>query len=338
LVLLVLSLPLCGCGKPKAETQYTQPVPVTVVSPEPAKSDADGARYPVTVARDREANLSFRVSGAIAALPVRLGDVVAAGAVIARLNATPYAAARVRAEQDVERLSRAAARAHALAPAGAVAPSADEDSMSALRAARAALASARYDEKSAKLQAPFSGVVLSRQAEVGEIVSVGQAVLRLADQHSALLANAAVPAEAATAMRIGMPAQVTFSGRAPIVAVVRRIGAASAPGTGTVEIQLTLPSILSLPSGLTGSVAIGKTGDLMDGSRIPAEALLDAQGAQGHVFVVDPRRQVARRRTVGLLGFDGESLRVTGLLPDAKVITYGAGFVRDGDRIAVARQ
>lgn len=325
-----------GCSRTAVAANQEVAAPVTVVTPAVAGA-IGGNAYPVTIARDREAALSFRVGGTVIAAPLRIGDRVPAGAIVARLDATPYAAARVRAAEDLARLDRAAARARALVPAGAVAGSVDEDSRSAATAARAALAAARYDEASAVLHAPFAGVVLARQVEVGETVASGQAVLRLADGGSPLIARAAVPHEIATRLRPGMPARVTVAGRPLIPATIRRVGGAADARTGTVEVQLTLTGV-ALPSGVSGSAVFAGAEPGDQGQSIPAEALLDAQGPTGHVFVVDPRTSKARRVAVSLLGFDGERLRVSGLAADARVITYGAGFVHEGERVEVARQ
>jgi len=325
-----------GCSRRPAESPAAA-IPVVVVTPQAASGADMSARYPVTIARDREAALSFRVGGTIAQAPLRIGEHVAAGALVARLNATPYRAARVRASEELARLTRAAERARALVPAGAVAPSADEDSASAVTAARAALAAARYDEASATLRAPFAGVVLARQVEVGETVAPGQAVLRLADLASPVIARTAVPQAVAATLRTGGRARVTIAGRPTLTATVRHIGAAADARTGTVDIELTLAAGTALPSGITGSASFEPSAGGEFGQRIPPEALLDAKGDMGHVFIVDPQRPVARRVPVRLNGFDGEQLSVTGLAPGARVITSGAGFVHDGERVQVQR-
>lgn len=326
-----------GCARPAGQKVDEAPIPVTVVTPGERSATAEQATYPVNIARDRETSLGFRIGGIMASSPPRIGERVAAGSAIARLDATSVRAARVRAEEDAGRAARAAARARELAPAGAIAGSAEEDARSAATAARAALDSARYDERSAQLRAPFSGVVLARSAELGQTVAPGQEILRVADLASALLARAAVPPEVAARLRPGAPALVAVAAHSAIPARVRRIAASADPRTGTVEVQLVLPREASLPSGATGSVRFASAAQAGSGMSLPAEALLDAHGNAGHVFVVDPRSNVARRVEVRIAGFGGEALSVTGLAPQALVITNGAGFVRDGQRVAPAR-
>lgn len=329
------ALVLTGCHGPNAahpEKAIAIPVETVTVSPTIA---AHSVAFPITVARDREANLSFRVAGDVESMPVRIGESVQKGQIIARLDATPYTAARVRAEADVERLQRAVRRNEELLPAGAIAQSGRDDALSLLSAAQAALTSTRYDERSADLRAPFPGVVLARDVEVGETVTPGRPIARVADLSSPLLATAAVSRAVGQALRPGAGASVFLSDTAPLLAHVRHIGAASDARTGTVEVELVIDGSMQVPSGTVGSVVFAASNESTPGlQRVPAEALLDADGGSGHVYVVDPATSVARRMKVQLAGFDGDWLEVGGLPSDARVITAGAGFVVEGQRVA----
>jgi RND family efflux transporter MFP subunit len=324
-----------GCSSPARE-QSSEPLPVEVVRVAGAAA-TDSDRFPITVRRDREAVLSFRVPGILAAVPVRIGERLPAGALVASLDATPYRAAVTRAEMELARLTRADRRNAGLVEAGAVAAADREDTGSARTAAAAALESARFDAASARLTMPFAGVVLARSAERGETVGAGQAVARVADLSSALLARAAVPAPVAARLRPGMAARVRLDGLgAELAARVQRVGAASDARTATVEIDLALPAATPAAIGAIGSVAFDLPAAGAGEQRIPAEALLTGRDGWGEVFVYDPARQVARRTRLRVAGFDGEALRVSGLPAGAQVITAGAGFVADGQKVKVS--
>lgn len=333
---VVAGLACLGACSKRAEPVAVEPtpLPVTVVHVQDGSSADPTERYPVTITRDREANLSFRVAGIVRTIPVRIGQRVAVNSVLATLDPTPYVAARVRADEEVSRLSRSAERNRSLVPAGALAPSASEDTDGAVATARALLASARYDEASAVARAPFNGVVLTRDAEVGETVNPGQRLLRIADLGSPLIARAAVPRDVSNGLRVGDGARVSVGAdRAVLAATVRHVGAAADLRTGTVEMELVIDG--DFPSGSVGSVSFAKSSSPNATSgRLPAEALLDVSGKRGHVFVVDPEAK-ARKVELAVDGFDGEALRVSGLSTDARVITYGAGFVREGQKVTV---
>ena len=57
------------------------------------------------------------------------------------------------------------------------------------------------------------------------------------------------------------------------------------------------------------------------------------KGKQAFVLVVE--KDVARRRPVAFGGFDGDDALITGLPPQTRVITAGAGFVGDGEKVQV---
>jgi RND family efflux transporter MFP subunit len=331
---------MTGCSKPHADVREDAVASVTAVTVAGAIESSATDRFPITIARDREANLSLRIGGTIEAIPVRIGERVVAGRVVAKVNATPYSAARVRAEADLARLERADSRNRSLVPAGALSRAANEDTGSAVEAARATLAAARYDEESAIARAPFSGVILARDVEVGETVAAGQRLLRIADLGSPLIARAAVPREVAARLRIGMAARLSLStSDAAVAAHVRHVGAAADVRTGSVEVELAVDAGQEgVPSGTVGSVvfAFAQAGAAEAAQqRLPAEALLDAADGLGHVYLVDPKTSTAHKVTLHVKGFDGEQLRVSGLETGARVITYGAGYVRDGQKVAV---
>jgi hypothetical protein len=71
--LLLPTVMLVGRSKPNSSDQATaSPIPVAVVSPGVESAEASNRRYPATIARDREANLSFRIGGVIDRLSLTL--------------------------------------------------------------------------------------------------------------------------------------------------------------------------------------------------------------------------------------------------------------------------
>lgn len=331
---------LSGCSDAPAanETSASIPVEAVTVGGQSGKPDAPIARFSATVHRDREADLSFRVSGTLRTLPVRIGQRLPAGTLVAALDATAYDAASARAAADTARLGRAADRYAKLVPEGAVAEAQAKDARDALAGARASLAAARYDAASSRLAMPFTGVVLARNSEIGETVNAGQAVVRVADLNSPLLATAQVPAAYAARLGKGMAAQLIVEGHPPIPARVLRISGASDMQSGTVAVDLALQTPPPLASGTAASALFQlPAADAANGYLIPAEALLEAQGKQASVYVIDASGK-ARRRSVQFLGFDDRSARVSGLQKGARVITAGAGFVHEGDKVEQVAQ
>jgi|GEM_PF-981357 len=331
---------LTACSKPadKAESAVPVVVAVSPVVDGAGVATASATRFPLRMLYDREATISLRVGGTLSAVSVHPGDVIPAGAMVAAITPTLQAEGERRAATEVDRLERAARRNTELLPQGAVSEAQREETQSALAAARASLRAARYDRASTIARTPFAGLVLARMHEVGETVAPGEPIARVADVNSQLLARAAVSPAVAAAVAPGTTVQVSIAGRAPIMGRVLRKGSAADTATGTIDVDIGLPRTSGLASGLTGSVAIAGSAAAPEAGGtllLPAEALIDAKGAQGHVFVIDPATSVARRTAVRLHGLAGDMLRVKGLPLTARVITAGAGFVRDGQKVRV---
>ncbi|MGH7507715.1 MAG: efflux RND transporter periplasmic adaptor subunit [Longimicrobiales bacterium] len=146
-----------------------------------------------------QASVSSKLPGRLTFLGVEEGDRIEAGAVIARLEAAEYEAAvrqtasealaaeasRYEAEAGVTQAERALARARTLAGDSLIATQVLEDAATdlemagaRLRAATARLEAARQGHAGAQaslnntvIRAPFTGTVLRKDAEVGEVVA-----------------------------------------------------------------------------------------------------------------------------------------------------------------------
>lgn len=175
-------------------------------------SSAGGLTANGYVVARTKASVSSKVPGRLATLHYEEGDLVPAGAVIARLEAAEYQAAarqaraelltheaaRHEADAALTQATRAHDRARALAAAspgdGLVSRQAVEDAGTAvavaearrdaaiarIESARQGLAIAEANLENTLVRAPFEGTVLRKDAEVGEVVapSVGGGLTR----------------------------------------------------------------------------------------------------------------------------------------------------------------
>lgn len=332
-VLLALGLSACGGAKTPAATELAAAVEaVEVAGPQSVQPvAATGA-----LRREREMNLSFRIPGVITALNVDEGDVVKAGQVIATLDAAAVNARYAQAAADLERARKDEQRLASLVETGAVSRSQYDAQLAALAGARAALDSAAFDRRWARLTAPAGGVVLARAAQSGEVVAPGQAVVTLADVGSPLVLRAPASDRDALKLRLGQPATITLDALPGerLTGRVSRIGQRASAQSGVVEFEVTVAAVAGLRSGMIGHVVV-ETPQVAAGgpARLPAEALLEVSGAKGAVFVYDPASSRARKAAVAFVGFDGDDALVSGLPAGRKVITTGAGYISDGQKV-----
>ncbi len=335
-LLLAASLGACG-GKSKTEAPAAPtPVEAVRVTAPDAAGAVEGAG---TLERRREMALSFRIPGVLTAMKVEAGDSVRAGQLIAAIDPAGVDARQQQTAADLDRARRDVERDRVLFDKGYVSKQRIDDRQSALKAAQAAYDAARFDRRWASLVSPASGVVLERRAQAGEVVAAGQVVARVADLSSPLVLRLPLAARDANRVRVGDAAEVTVRdlGGQPVTARVTRVGEAADTRTGAilVEVELANPPA-ALRSGQVAHARLNvraAPGQASAYARIPAEAVLEANGQRAFVFRFDGGK--ARRAPVGFGGFDGDDALVSGLPSGAQVITAGAGFVSDGEAVRV---
>lgn len=335
-----LLIPLFGCSD-VAPVDEPPPLPVEVANVVEASGEKSGV-YPARIAYDREVILSPRVSGVIRRMPATIGQRLKAGALVLELDSTLYQATLARAQAEARLATRNASRDASLVDVGAIAALDAQNNADQAIAARAARTSAEYDLASTRLTMPFPGVVLAKSSDVGATVLPGQAVVTVADLGSPLIARALLPLEEARAVARGTPAKISVAGRIYDGRVLRVHPAADAR-TGSVEVvvAITTPRGQSGPvSGAAGTVRVStyELGGAFAGGEqlIPAEALVDAHAGRSSVYLLDQRSRTAKLTKVRLLGPGDDGWRVSGLPVGSKVITSGAGFVKDGQQVTVA--
>lgn len=329
---------LAACGG-KAQAPQAAPPPAVEAVSVGAPGAASDLTASGTLERRREMALSFRIPGVLTRMTVEAGDRIAAGQTLATLDPAGVDARQTQAGADLERARRDAERARKLYAAGYVAKARLDDAESALKAAQAANAGAAFDRRWASLSSPVSGVVLARAAQAGEVVAAGQTVLTVADLSSPLVLRLPLPARDAARVKVGSSAAVTADALPgqTLNGVVTRLGQAADARTGAVTVEIEVQAPPELKSGQIASARL--SAPVADASsraafaRIPAEALLEASGDRAAVLRLDGT--TARRTPVRFGGFDGDDALVAGLAPGSRVITAGAGFVSDGEKVSV---
>jgi membrane fusion protein, multidrug efflux system len=207
-----------------------------------------------------ESHIAAEVSGRIEALPARVGQAVAKGDALARIDASDYrigvdrAAAQLALVASRVKLAEAQlAQSHALAARGFI--SADglqirETELAVFHsehaAARQALAAARLPLARTVISAPFDGIVRERRASVGDLAAPGAVLVVLASTEDTEV-HARVPTAQIDALQAAGEWQLSLGGRAhplqlervmPVVeaagqthAVVFSVAAPLAPGS-----------------------------------------------------------------------------------------------------------
>ncbi|MCE9601631.1 MAG: efflux RND transporter periplasmic adaptor subunit, partial [Gemmatimonadetes bacterium] len=124
-----------------------------------------------------------------------------------------------------------------------------------------------------------------------------------------------------------------FTGR------VERVGVAAMPGTGTYEVEIAVQAGAErLSSGLIGRATMSPRA-LTAMPMIPAEALLEVDGAAASVFVLDEAGDAVHRIKVKVAFLDGAMAAISeGLPAEARVVTAGATRLTEGAKVTVSAE
>jgi HlyD family secretion protein len=299
------------------------------------------ARYDMPIGTEGE-------TGRVAAIYVEAGDHVKAGQLLAQVDESILKPQvdRLAASLDEARANAGLAaaeygRAQGVAAAGALSKEDIEKRRAAAITADAEVkvAAAQLAEYQARLshtqvRAPMDGVVLTRAAEVGQIVTPGgNAMFRLA-RGSEVEMRALVAEQDLPSLHVGQSSDVYLTGvDKPFAGKVRLLGAVIDPQTrlGEVRIQLSPDPQLRPGAFARGEVIVGR------GERpvLPQTAVLsDDKGT--YVLVVNADNHV-ERRDVHVSDTNSKGLVISsGLTGTERVIMTAAGFLRVGERVEVA--
>jgi RND family efflux transporter MFP subunit len=298
------------------------------------------ARYDMPIGTEGE-------TGRVSAIYVEAGDHVKAGQLLAQVDESVLkpqvdrlAASLDEAKANAELAAAEYRRAQGVEAAGALSKEDIEKRRAAAVTADAEVkvAGAQLAEYQARLshtqvRAPVDGTVLTRAAEVGQIVTPGgNAMFRLA-RGSEVEMRALIAEQDLPSLRIGQTANVFLTGvEQPFVGKVRLLGAIIDPQTRLGEVRIALaPDPLLRPGAFArGEVVVGR------GERpvLPQTAVLsDEKGT--YVLVVNANNSV-ERRGVHVSDTNTQGLVISsGLTGNERVIMTAAGFLRVGERVDV---
>jgi RND family efflux transporter MFP subunit len=338
---LALALGACSGSDPRDTANEAQPAAVRTVPAATVQTAAQTRAVGMLAPRD-EIRLSFKVGGVVDTVSVESGDSVRKGQPLAALKRAEVDASVAQAAEAVEKSRRDLDRAKQLRIDEVATEEQVQDLTTAYNVARSNLEAARFNARFARIEAPADGIVFERMVEAGELVQPGQPVIVLGSTASGWVVRVGLADRDAVRMETGAPAQVTFDafpGR-KFTGKVTRIGAAADRVTGTFEVEIEVqPDGARFARGLVAKVALPLAqlpGVASTATVVPLTALVEADGQQATVFVLDRGKNLARRKQVALGPLLGEQIVVTaGITQGDAVITDGAAWLTDGRAVRV---
>lgn len=274
-----------------------------------------------------------KVSGRIAKMPAVLGQKVAAGDLLAEIDAQEILARFEQATAQRDQAAQDLERATSLMKKQVSSRQEFDAAQAKFRVADATVREASTMLGYARVTAPFDGVVSRKLADVGDLAVPGKPLLEIEDRGT-LRFEADVPEALIGGISAGQIISVTIPAAKKIFeAGVVEISPTADVASRTFLIKLDLPPSPELRAGQFGRAAIpvGKANSI----RVPASAVVQ-RGQMELVFVVREGRAALRIVKTGRhIGDDVEIL--SGLVPGEEIILTGVDSLSDGCRVEVRK-
>lgn len=359
---LALTVAAAGCAQPtKVAAKSPTPVHLADVA---MYSSSEGLRYSASVLPFAEATLSFKSAGYVTNIKqvagadgrrrdIGAGDYVTRGTVLAQIRhqdlknlldqaeaaVTQAEAQHLEASQNYERAKALYATRSLTKPEFDQAQARFDSTRGAVDQAKANLHQAQLTLADADLTAPFSGYILARTIELGNLAAPGMAAFTIADT-SAVKIGFGVPEYAVRQLHLGQEFTIRlqddpkeYKGR------VTSIAASADEKNRVFAIEVTVPNPKSyLKPGMIASLNLSGVKNAPAPS-VPLSAVVADPTASGRyaVFVATEQsgKWVAHLRDVALGETHESDVAVSGVKPGEKIVVVGAAGLKDGDSVQV---
>ena len=341
---ILIAASVAGCSKKVARTPDPRPVRTVTVE---AQADGEIVSFTGQIRAKDQVNLAFRLDGRMIERQPGVGDVIAAGQVVARLdsqneqNALRSAEAGLASAQAALTQARLTfGRQQELLKNGWTPRAKFDEAQEALRTAEAQVEQAQAQLRIAQdrlgytvLRADGAGAVTATGADAGEVVKAGQMIVQLAGT-ARLDAVFDIPEQLIRTGPRNPVVELALSDDARVQATgsVREVAPQADSATRTFQVKVAInnpPEGMKLGSTVTGRIKLPAP----EGVAVPASALTEGDGRPA-VWVVDRRTETVSLRPVDIVRYDPAGVVVSrGLEKGDVVVTAGVQMLRPGQKV-----
>jgi RND family efflux transporter MFP subunit len=349
----LLALLLCSCGKKEEEKTEVTVRPIKLMTVGSALT-GQTRKLPGTVRATDRVDLAFQVAGPLIELPVKEGQRVKKGDLVARIDPQDYETSLRNAKGSIAKAKASVDYAVAeykryqnvkATDAGAVSDSmvnlkytAQNVARADLQSAEAGLAAAQDQLNYTQLRAPFTGDIARKYVDNYQEVTVKEPILSLQNMTDVEVLMD-VPEMMMVPIRKTKPRMYADFAADPsrnFELKVKEVALLADNLTQTYQVVLVMPApegIRILP-GMTATVSIEFAIVPVDESSITVPAIAVWADDAGHsmVWVVDSKTMAVHRRAVTTGDLTGvDSIKVTeGLNPEEVIAVSGVSKLQEG--------
>jgi len=339
---------LAGCDNKDPPKPDIRPVRTVTVQP---GASTDLISLTGEIKARYESDLDFRIDGKIIERPVDVGSMVKKGDLLARLDPQPRQqdlqaakAEAVAAQAMLVRDQAAAARQAQLLKDGFATRAAYDVAVANLRTSQSQVEATTARLKQAednlgytRLLADADGVITAVSANIGQVVSPGQVVVRLAQPSEREAAfNVSDTILAAAPKNVSVAVTLQSDPTVQVQGTVRYVSPQADATTRTYEVRISLPDAppeMRLGATVTGSVSADLSGIV----ELPGTALFERDGKPA-VWVVDSKSSTVSLRPISVGRYSGDKVVLSGgLTVGDVVVTAGVQKLIPGQSVRLLK-
>jgi multidrug efflux system membrane fusion protein len=281
----------------------------------------------------RTLNLSFKSSGYLTELSVDEGQYFEKDQLLASLDTTELLqnknatfAQLLQAKREVNRQKKLLENAL----------NSEQDldiALTQVETTRAAYQIAFYNFEKAQVIAPFSGVVLNRYTELGELQSPGHEILKIAALDKNWVVKVALTGSEVSQVRLGQKVNVSLQALGVVIGEVSKIPAIANTNGNMFIIEVLLPN-LTLKSGIVAGQIAEITIDFTSDNfvyRLPISALISVDD-NGQAIVITKNDQELIYQHYDIYRLDNQFLYLFASVDDQpiQIVTSGWQHIKLG--------
>jgi multidrug efflux system membrane fusion protein len=324
----------------------------------------EGLRYSASIVPFAQASLSFKSSGYITNIrqvvgadgrrrDVDTGDYVPGGTVLAQIRqqdlkdqvdqaeaqVSQATAQHVQAGQDYDRAKALYATQSLTRPDFDQAQARFDSTLGAVNQASAVLHQAQLALNDSDVKTPFSGFILARNIELGNLATPATIAFTIVDT-SAVKVSFGVPDYVLRQLHLGQELAIRLQDDpGDYQGKVTSISPNADERNRVFAVEMTVANHSGyLKPGMIASLSLGE-GSRKSGPSVPLSAIVPYPSQPGHFAVMVAQEHsgkwTASLREVHLGETHESSIAVTGVRPGEKVVTVGGQLLTDGEPIEV---
>jgi RND family efflux transporter MFP subunit len=345
MVVIGFCLNLVNCGDEKVEK--TEPVVRPVKTMVVGEGSSGVRSLPGTVQAANRVEMSFRVGGPLIDFPVKEGEKVKKGQLLARIDPRDYQIAVDKAKAEFAKADADYKRYQQLYEKEAV-PLADLELRQAEHdVAKSNLDNANADLKDSYLRAPFEGEIGETYYEKGEDVKPKEPVLGL---HGTDVVEIVVNVPEAFKARIDpdltkqrkISAKFSFAADREFDLIISEFSAAADPRTQTYKATLSMPQPdgVNIQPGMTAEVLVyalqSEVSQPQSEFVVPAVAILTGDDQSTYIWIVDQTEMMVHRKKVVIGSVTGTAnvKILDGLSGGDRIVIAGVTTLRDSMKVS----